>query len=280
MNKKTAVELCLIVVGSFLFGMSVNLFVIANDLGEGGVTGITIILYYLYEWSPSVISFLLNGILILVGYKFLDKKTMIYTIISVVVISLTLHLTEEWHINSDEVLLNAAFGGLFSGIGLGLILRAGGTSAGSTILARMTQKYLGWNVSYGLLFFDLIVVFASCFIIGIENLMITVLMLYVCTKVMDFIIEGMNVKKGVTIVTDYPEKIADEVVTKMARGVTVYSGYGYYTKKTRDILYIVISKQELMELKKIVRAMDKHAFISVHDIKDVFGEGFLDIEKS
>ena len=138
----------------------------------------------------------------------MNKITTIYTIIAVVTNSLFLHLTEGWTIASDEMLVNAIFGGIFIGCGIGLIIRVGGTTAGTTILARMTHKYLGWSISYGLLFFDLIVAFSSYFIIGAEKLMLTIIMLYVGTKVMEFVIEGLNPKKAITIISDKPDEIA------------------------------------------------------------------------
>ena len=208
----------------------------------------------------------------------MNKITTIYTIIAVVTNSLFLHLTEGWTIASDEMLVNAIFGGIFIGCGIGLIIRVGGTTAGTTILARMTHKYLGWSISYGLLFFDLIVAFSSYFIIGAEKLMLTIIMLYVGTKVMEFVIEGLNPK--ITIISDKPDEIAGKVTTLMGRGVTVYSGHGYYTKTPKDILYVVINKQEVVKLKRIVQTTDPAAFIAIHDVRDVFGEGFVDISKA
>lgn len=257
-----------------------NLFVIPNEFGEGGVTGITIITYYLFEWSPGLVNLILNAFLLIAGYKFLNKITTIYTIIAVVTNSLFLHLTEGWTIASDEMLVNAIFGGIFIGCGIGLIIRVGGTTAGTTILARMTHKYLGWSISYGLLFFDLIVAFSSYFIIGAEKLMLTIIMLYVGTKVMEFVIEGLNTKKAITIISDNPNEIAGKVTNLMGRGVTVYSGHGYYTKTPKEILYIVINKQEVVKLKRIVQTTDPSAFIAIHDVRDVFGEGFVDISKA
>ena len=97
--KKTTLEILAVICGSFLFALSINLFVIPNELGEGGVTGTTIILYYLFGWSPSITSFILNGLLILVGYKFLNKTTTIYTIICTISLSIALDLTEGWRFN-------------------------------------------------------------------------------------------------------------------------------------------------------------------------------------
>jgi uncharacterized membrane-anchored protein YitT (DUF2179 family) len=278
--KKTTRDIIFIIIGSFLFALGVNLFVIPNEFGEGGVTGITIITYYLFEWSPGLVNLILNAFLLMIGYKFLNKVTTIYTIIAVVFNSLFLHLTEGWNIASDELMVNAIFGGIIIGAGIGLVIRVGGTTAGTTILARITHKFLGWNISYGLLFFDLIVAFSSYFIIGAEKLMLTIIMLYVGTKVMEFVIEGLNPKKAITIISDKPDDIAKQVTTLMDRGVTVYSGHGYYTKTPKEILYIVISKQEVIKLKRIVQSTDPNAFIAIHDVRDVFGEGFIDISKA
>lgn len=277
--KKRITDMSSLIVGAFLFALAVNLFVIPNDLGEGGVTGLTIIFYYLFGWSPGLMNLILNGILLIVGYKFLDKKTMRYTIIAVVLNSMFLHLTEGWRIDSNELWVNTIFGGVFAGAGIGLIVRVGGTTAGSVILARITNKYLDWNISYGLLFFDLIVACSSVFIIGAKGLMSTIVLLFTATKVMDFIIEGLNPKKAVTIISVKQDQIARHVVDKMDRGVTVLSGYGYYTKDTKEILYIIISKKEVPMLKEIVRAEDMNAFITIQDVRDVFGEGFLKLSK-
>ena len=278
--KKTSLDVLIIIIGAFIFALAINLFVIPNDLGEGGVTGITIILFYLFQWSPGLVSFIMNAFLLIVGYKFLSRITTIYTIIAVTFHSLFLHLTENWNVSSDEIVINAIFGGVFAGVGIGLIIRVGGTTAGSTILARITNKYLGWSISYGLLFFDIIVAVSSYFIIGAEGLMLTILMLYIGTKVMEFIIEGVNPKKAITIISKEADLIAKQVTVKMDRGVTVFDGHGYYTKDAKEILYIVISKQEVVKLKRIVQSTDSQAFIAIHDVRDVFGEGFVDISKS
>lgn len=277
--KKRISDIVSIIVGALLFSLAVNLFVIPNEFGEGGVTGLTMITYYLYQWSPGIVSLILNALLLIVGYKFLDKTTTVYTIIAVFFNSLFLILTKNWHIASDELIINAIFGGILSGVGIGMIIRVGGTTAGSTIIARILHKFLDWNVSYALLLVDLVVVFASYFIIGVQSLMFTIVMLYVATKVMDFIIEGVNPKKAVTIVSKQQDKIAEQVNGIMDRGVTVIYGRGYYTKEPKELLYIVISKQEVTMLKKIVRSIDKEAFIAIHDVRDVFGEGFVELAK-
>lgn len=276
---KKALDIAVIIIGAFIFAIAINVFIIPTDLGEGGVTGITIILYYLYGWSPGLVSFIFNGFLLVIGYKFLSRNTIRYTIIAVVFNSLFLHVTRNWTIPVDEIMVNAIFAGILGGMGIGLILRVGGTTAGTTILASITKKYLGWNISYGLLFFDLIIVFSSYFVIGIEKMLLTILMLYVATKTMQFIIEGFSVKKAVTIISRQPDTIAQLVNRKLNRGVTVYEGHGHYSKEKKKILYIVISGQEVMKLKRIVQSVDEHAFVAIHDVRDVFGEGFVSMNE-
>lgn len=277
--KKRIIDIAFIALGAFIFALAINLFVIPNELGEGGVTGVTIILFYIWQLSPGLMNLVINAFLLIIGYKFLDKTTTIYTILAVAFNSFFLHLTADWRIDSSEIMINTIFGGLFTGVGIGLIIRAGGTTAGTVILARIANKYLDWNISYGLLFFDLIVAFSSYFIIGAQSLMLTIVMLYIGTKTMDFIIEGLNPKKAVMIISAQQDKIAEKVITVMDRGVTVLSGHGYYTKTPKEVLYIVISKQEVSVLKKIVKAADPNAFITIHDVRDVFGEGFLELSK-
>ncbi|MFP7479528.1 YitT family protein [Terribacillus saccharophilus] len=272
-------DLVFLIAGSFLFALAVNIFAIPSELGEGGVTGVTIILFYALGWAPSIMNLILNGLLLIIGYRFLDKQTVFYTIIVVILNSFFLHITESWEIASDQVLVNAVFGGLFAGVGIGLVLKVGGTTAGTAILARLANKYLDWNTSFALLFFDLIVVAASWFIIGTEKLLITVIMLYIATKVMEFVIEGLNPKKAVFIISNQKDTIAKTISTQLDRGVTLLEGRGYYTQNQKEILYVVINKQELLPLKKIVRSIDTKAFITLYDVRDVFGEGFMDITK-
>lgn len=277
--KTRGMEVLSVIVGSFIFALGINLFVIPHEFGEGGVTGVTIILYYLFAFQPWLTSLIINSCLILIGYKFLGKLTTLYTIIAVASHSFFLGISHNWSIQSNEPMINAIFGGLMVGLGIGLIVRAGGTSAGTVILARLMNKYLNWNISYALLFFDLIVAFCCYFIIGAEKLMLTIVMLFVGTKVMDFVVEGLNPKKAVTIVSEKQDEIAEQVSNILDRGVTVLTGYGYYTKLPKEVLYTVINKQEVTTLKKIIRKTDKNAFVTIHDAKDVFGEGFVDISK-
>ncbi|QPA24013.1 YitT family protein [Mammaliicoccus fleurettii] len=272
---RTIRDLILVVLGAFIFSAGVNAFIITADLGEGGVTGLAIILYYAFHLSPAITNFVVNAILIGVGYKYLSKRSMYLTILATVLISIFLSLTESWHVKTDDVIINAIFGGFSVGLGIGIIVLAGGTTAGTTILARIANKYLDVSTPNALLFFDLIVVLISLTVIPLDRALLTIISLYIGTKVMDFVIEGLNPKKAVTIISKEPDRIAKMIDEDIGRGITILNGRGYFSKKETDVLYAVISKTQLSRTKRMIRKIDENAFVVVHDVRDVYGNGFL-----
>lgn len=273
--KRTIRDIILVIIGSFIFAAGVNAFVISGDLGEGGVTGLAIILYYAFHISPAWTNFIVNAVLIAVGYKFLSKRSMYLTILATVLISIFLSLTEPWHVQTDNILVNAIFGGSAVGLGIGIIILAGGTTAGTTILAGIANKYLDVSTPYALLFFDVIVVLISLTVIPLDRILVTLISLYIGTKVIDFVIEGLNPKKAVTIISKEPDRVAKMIDEDIGRGVTILNGRGYFSKQETDVLYAVISKTQLSRTKRLIRQIDKNAFVVVHDVRDVYGNGFL-----
>ncbi|AJC96821.1 YitT family protein [Staphylococcus hyicus] len=273
--KRTVRDIILVIIGSFIFAAGVNAFIISGDLGEGGVTGLAIILYYAFHISPAWTNFIVNAVLIGIGYKFLSKRSMYLTVFATVLISVFLSLTETWSVKTDDILVNAVFGGLTVGLGIGVIILAGGTTAGTTILARIANKYLDVSTPYALLFFDFIVVMISLTVIPLDRVLITLVSLYIGTKVIDFVIEGLNPKKAVTIISKEPDRVAKMIDEDIGRGVTILNGRGYFSKQETDVLYAVISKTQLSRTKRLIRKIDQNAFVVVHDVRDVYGNGFL-----
>ncbi|AGC91335.1 YitT family protein [Staphylococcus warneri] len=268
-------DLILVIIGSFIFSAGVNAFIISGNLGEGGVTGLAIVLYYAFHLSPAITNFVVNAVLIAVGYKFLSKRSMYLTIVATVLISVFLSLTESWHVETGNVIVNAVFGGTSVGLGIGVIVLAGGTTAGTTILARIAHKYLDVSTPYALLFFDLIVVVISLTVISLDRALVTVISLYIGTKVMEFVIEGLNTKKAMTIISSKPDEVAKAIDEQVGRGLTILNGHGYYTREEKDVLYVVITKTQVSRAKKIIRNIDNQAFLVIHDVRDVYGNGFL-----
>lgn len=272
---KNIKNILLVILGSFIFSAGVNAFIISGNLGEGGVTGIAIVLYYAFHISPALTNFVANAILIVIGYKFLSKKSTILTIIATVLISVFLSLTESWHVETGNVIINAVFGGTSVGLGIGIIVLAGGTTAGTTILARIANKYLDVSTAYALLFFDLIVVAISLTVLPLSKALVTVISLYIGTKVMDYVIEGLNTKKAMTIISSKPEEVAKTIDEQVGRGLTILNGHGYYSREEKDVLYVVVAKTQVTRAKRIIKKIDKNAFLVIHDVRDVYGNGFL-----
>src|SRR5690625_5126437 len=168
--KKTIQDILFITIGGFIFAIGINYFTLPNLLSEGGIIGLTIIAHYLFEWSPRVVNFILNMLLFLIGYKYFEKRTIIYTLFSIVHCSLFLYLTEDIRkMITDDTLVADIFAGLLVGVGLGIIFRAGGTNGGTTVLARMANQFLGWSIGKSMLIIDIIVVAGSIAIIGLEK---------------------------------------------------------------------------------------------------------------
>jgi uncharacterized membrane-anchored protein YitT (DUF2179 family) len=273
--KRMMKDFLLILAGSFIFAIGVNFFTIPNGLSEGGILGVTIITHYLFDWSPGVVNFVLNGALLAIGYKFFDRRTMLYTILSIAASSGFLFLTEDFGRKlTEDIFLASIFSGLLVGIGLGLIFRTGGTSGGSTILARLTNQLLGWSLGKGMLFFDILVVAGSVFIIGLEKTMYTLLVVFVGAKAIDFIVEGLDEKVAVLIISNSPELVLENITKKMSRGITVLDGRGGYTGQNKEVLYIVINKQEIVQLKNIINTIDKNAYVTVHNVHEMMGKGY------
>lgn len=275
MTQKSIKEILLIVIGSLLFAIGINYFAIPYRLSEGGIIGVTVITHYLFDWSPGIVNLLINAILLAVGYKFFDKKTMIYTVLGIIFSSFFLFITEDvGHQLNGDTLLAALFSGVFVGLGLGMMFRAGGTSGGSAILARLANQYLGWSLGKGVLVIDIIVIAGSVFIIGQEKAMYTLVAVFLGSKVIDYVIEGLNNRTAVTIISEHSEAIREFILDNMTRGVTILEGRGGYSQNQKDVLYIVINQQELVQLKQTVSNVDDQAFVVVHEVRDVLGSSF------
>jgi uncharacterized membrane-anchored protein YitT (DUF2179 family) len=272
---KTIKECLYILFGGLIFSVGINYFTIPNLLSEGGIIGLTVIAHYLFDLSPGMVNFVLNTVLVLVGYKFLEKRAIIYTLFSIFSCSLFMYITEETGKRiTDDPLLAAIFAGLLVGGGLGIIFRAGGTSGGTTILAKLANQFLGWSMGKGILVIDIIVVAGSVFIIGLVKAMYTLIAVYIGAKVIDFIVDGLEEKVAVFIISNSPQLVLRSVTNKMSRGITVLEGRGGYTGDNKEVLYIVISRQEVVRLKNMINEIDEHAYVTVHHVQEVIGKGY------
>jgi uncharacterized membrane-anchored protein YitT (DUF2179 family) len=268
----------LIFLGAFIFSVGINYFAIPSQLAEGGFTGISLLLYYAFGWSPGMVILVLNIPLLFIGYRVLGKRTFFYTLVGIGASSLMLELTvpivKLWGAPPKDLLLCALYTGVLVGAGLGIIFRVGGTTGGVDIIARIVQKYFGWSIGRTMFLFDFAVIASSVFLIGLDMAMYTLVTVFIGAQVVDFVVEGLNASKAATIITNHPQALARTITQKMNRGVTILNGKGGYTGHEKEVLYVVVGPNELPKLKDTVTQHDPYAFVVVHDAKDVLGEGF------
>ncbi|MCA1030495.1 YitT family protein [Bacillus timonensis] len=274
-----------ILIGSSIFAFGLVHFNMQNNLAEGGFTGITLLLYFLFKIDPSYTNLILNIPIFLVGWKLLGRVSFLYTLIGTVSLSLFLWIFQRYQIDmplNDDLTLAALFAGLAIGVGLGIIFRFGGTTGGVDIIARLVHKYVGWSMGKTMFLFDACVILLSLLTyLTYREAMYTLVAVFVGARVIDFMQEGAYAAKGATIISDKNDDIADKIMEEMDRGVTVLKGLGSYTKQDRNILYCVVGRNELVRLKQVIMSVDPHAFVAVSDVRDVIGEGFtLDENKN
>ena len=274
MKKSIPRNLLYIIIGSFLYSISVNSFTVPNQLAEGGVTGLSLLLFYVLKIPPGFTIFILNVFILSIGYKYLDKETIAYTLVAITLITIFLSFKPFYEFIPNNTLLVPIGSGFLMGIGIGVIMLGEGTTAGSDIIAQIMRKYLGMNTSNALLLIDVCVVLPSAIIIGPENAFLTLINLYVQSKVLDFVLEGLNPKKSIFIVSDHYQQIADKIGEQVGRGMTVLYGEGHFTQQQKKILYVIINRQQIMPIKKIVESIDERAFVTISDVQEVAGEGF------
>ena len=273
-----------ILLGSAIYSFGFVHFNIQNELGEGGFAGLTLILYFLWNWDPALMNLLLNIPLFFIGWKLLGRKVFLYTIIGTVAVSAFLKLFLIYEVQiplRDDLFLAALFAGVFVGVGLGIIFRYGGTTGGVDIIARLVQKYFGWSMGKTMFLFDALVIMLSWLtFLDYRSMMYTLVAVFVGARVIDFVQEGAYSGRGALIISNSQEEIASRIAIEMDRGITILRGYGHFTKEEREVLYCVVARNELVRLKNIVNSVDPHAFVSLIEVHDVMGEGFtLDEQK-
>lgn len=264
----------LIIVGSMLYAFSLTFLAIPNHLAEGGIPGLSLIFYYIFSWSPAVTNFILNACLLLIGFRVLPGRTILLSLLTVPLISFFMFITEGKVKPLGDPLVSVVFVGVFIGIGTGMIFRAGSSLGGSTLVARMLNHKLGWDLTGTSFILDAIVVIFGLFVIGPLHTMYTVITLFIGKKAADFIVEGLDTKKAVSVISSRTPEVADEIMKQMKTSSTIFKSYGGYSKESRDMVYIIIKKYQLFKLKKIISSADDDAFVIVHDVRDVFGGSF------
>jgi uncharacterized membrane-anchored protein YitT (DUF2179 family) len=271
-----------IFLGTAIYAFGINYFVIPNELMEGGVTGISLLLNYAAGISPAITTLTLNVPLFLIGLKAFGFRSMLYTSVGIGSLSLFLWIF-EWLVRSgmlipfvsrQDYFLVTLYAGVSIGGGLGIVFRSGGTTGGVDIIARLGNKWRGWSMGQVILVLDALVIAISLIYIPKEKILYTLVAVFVGSKIIDFITEGAYTARAFTIISDHGDEIAKRINVELERGVTLFPAHGAYSRQQKNVVYCVVARHEVTRLKALVHHIDPAAFMIIGSVHDVLGEGF------
>lgn len=263
-------NLIIISIGCMIAALAIECFLIPNTILDGGITGISIIIHKVFKIPLSLLVIILNIPFVYIGYKNLGKHFVIRTVYSMIVFSVFLDYFKNIQSFTNEMLLATVFGGGLLGIGVGLVIRFGGCVDGTESVAIVISKKFNFSVGQIVLIFNLIVFTIAGFIFGFDRAMYSLLTYIITFKVIDFVAEGIDEAKAAMIITDKGTKLSDEIYNRLGRTTTTLRGKGLISGE-KAVLYCVLTRMELFELKRIVEEMDESAFVTINDISDIIG---------
>ena len=265
-----------VILGCLIAASSINLFVVPSHLLTGGVTGIAMIVYYLADLPIGLQTLLYNLPLLIMSYKLLGKNYTLDVIIGTVVFSICLDATRflNAYAPADDLMLASIYGGIFNGIGYGIVFRMNGSTGGFDILGAIIKKYYSMNMGTVIFGFNCVIVSIAGFLFGIEPAMFTLICMYTNSIVTDKVIAGLNRRKAVLIVSEKSKEIADGIMNEVKRGVTFLHGAGAFTGNEKNIVMVVVSLTQIAKLKIVVNAIDRNAFMIIMSASEVMGRGF------
>ncbi|ANN50079.1 YitT family protein [Levilactobacillus brevis] len=271
------IDLLMIGIGCAMFAFGLVFFNIANHLADGGISGITLIFRALFHIDPAYSTILINVPLIIIGWRFLGRQSLIYTIYGTGMLSLCLWVWQRVPLTialHGDLLLSALGAGIIGGFGSGLLYRYGGTTGGTDIIARIFERFRGVPMGRTLLYLDVVVLLISLVYIDIQHMAYTLIYSYVFARIVNFTQEGAYAARGVIVVSENYQQITDEIMTELERGVSLVNGEGGFSHQERKMIYVVVAPSELYRLRQIIQRNDSRAFISVINVNEALGEGF------
>jgi uncharacterized membrane-anchored protein YitT (DUF2179 family) len=261
----------LLLIGSIMYAIGLEEFLVPNNVIDGGVVGVSIMASFLTKLPLSLFIVAFNLPFLYLGYKQIGKNFAFSTIFAVCSLSFWVGIFHPIPEVTNDLFLAAIFGGITVGIGVGLIIRYGGSLDGTEIVAIILDKRTGFSVGEVVMFMNIFILGCAGLVFSWDKAMYSLVAYFVAFKVIDITIQGLDETKGVWIVTDNPGEIADALLARLGRGVTMFYGEGGYTGENKKILYSVITRLEIAKLKTIVQELDGNAFVSITEVHDVLG---------
>jgi len=273
--------LVLLFLGAFISAVAVIVFEAPFQIAPGGISGIAVILNNLIGTPLGLVVLLGNIPIQILAFRMLGGwRALAATIFATVLYSLLLDILTPYFPPSgvsDDVFLNAVFGGIVGGIGAGLVYRAGGTLGGTSTLGRILQQRYGIPLSSSTLYTDSLVIAAAGLFFGWELALYAMITLFIGAAVADYVLEGPSVIRTAVIITDQPQLVANAILHEMQRGVTGWDGKGMFTGQPHTILYVTVSRAQVNELRRLVRQADANAFVVIGQGHSAYGQGFKDL---
>ncbi len=255
------------IIGSILVAIGLEIFLIPNNIIDGGMTGISIMASYLTKVQLGVFIFIFNLPFVIVGYRQIGKTFAISTIFSVICLSIVVTLLHPVPGITQDVLLATIFGGIIIGVGVGLIIRNGGSLDGTEIVAIILEKRTAFSIGEIVMFFNFFILGISGFLFGWDRAMYSLIAYFIAFKTIDITVEGLNESKAVIIVSDKNNEISEAIMARLGRGITLLDGKGAYSGTETNVIYVVLSRLEIAKLKNIVHGFDEDALVTITSVE-------------
>lgn len=282
-NKEELIKYLMIVIGTTITAMGINIFYSPYHLVTGGLSGLAIVVEYVSKntlgfgvplWLTNL---LVNIPLFIIGIKLKGKSFAGKSIFAAGFLSLALWYTSYIPAVKADLLIAAVFGGVLVGVGIGLVLRASATTGGTDLLATIIKHYFRrLQISNIMLGIDSVIITVGLFVFGVEKAMYALISVFIISKVINSVLEGINYSKAVHIISTKSEEVSVALMKELNRGVTGINGTGMYTGGDKRILFVVCSKNQIVALQKVVTSIDDKAFITITDVREVVGRGFTE----
>ncbi|MUT65307.1 YitT family protein [Paenibacillus sp. NEAU-GSW1] len=263
-----------ITIGAVLMGVALELFLVNNEVIDGGITGLSIMASALTHLPLGLFIILFNLPFLFIGFKQIGKTFAFSTLYGIVVMSATTQLLHHVDPFTEEKLLAVLFGGIILGAGVGLVIRYGGSLDGTEIVAILAAKKFGMPVGQIIMIVNVFIFVLAGFVFQWDSAMYSMVTYYLATKVMDIVVEGIEESKSVTIISHSYEEISETIMTRLGRSTTYIQARGGYSREETQMVYCVVSRLEVAKLKAIVQEIDPKAFIAIEHVSDVLGGNF------
>jgi len=277
-NKKIIKEYLFTALGTLIVVIGIYFFMVPQNLASGGVSGLSIVLTHYIPLPISLVSLIINTILLIIGFIFIGKEFGGKTIFSVILFSTYMKIMESFFPLSgpvtDEILVNLICGVILAAMGLSIVFNQNASTGGTDILAKIFNKYFNLDIGTGLLAADVVVVGSSILTFGFSTGILGALGWFLNGIVVNYFIDGLNIKREVVIISKNSKEIKNYIFAKLDRGVTIYKAEGGYTNEPTDIVVTVLAKNEYFTLKKKLKELDPDVFVLVRSVHEVLGRGF------